>query len=89
MEEITLDERAEALKRLLDSNNAHCPTEMLATANDCNIENHNPLMVKHIVCGRFAVTPLTKLNAKTTFVIFSNWLKVFRTKLKANQDKLG
>ena len=56
--EPTLEERAESLKRLLDCNNAYRPTEMLAIANDCDMEHHDILLVKSIVTGRFSPAPL-------------------------------
>ena len=64
--EPTLEKRAESLKRLLDSNNAYRPKEMLAIANNRNMEHHDIFLVKSIVTGRFSTAPLVKLNQKST-----------------------
>ena len=86
--ESTLEERAESLKRLLDSNNAFRPQEMLAIANDRDMDHHDILLVKSIVTGRFSPAPLVKLNQKSTQATFAHWLKVSSDKMKKNLDEL-
>ena len=89
LKESTLEERAEALKRLLDSNNAYRPQEMLALANDRDMENHDMLLVKSIVTGRFSPVPLVKLNQKSSQATFAHWLKMSTDKTRRTQDELN
>ena len=87
--ETTMEEQTDLIKRMSDSNNYFRPAgDILAMATGQSMEDHDMQIIRQLITGAFSTTPLKKLNQKVVKVGITNWLALGVDDTKLASDNL-